>query len=76
MSAQLEGSHSSTEGISKELVINSSLPLGQDATSSKHKMGHARIPQFSPTSRLMSWRWRVTSKTDEERKYTKQVTKT
>ena len=53
-SAQLEGSHSSKEDISKELVISSSLPLGQEAASSKRRIDLARIPQLSPTSRLRS----------------------
>lgn len=62
MSAQWKGSHSSKEDISKELVINSSLPVGQEAVSSKHKIGQARIPQLSPASRVRSWGWRVTSR--------------
>lgn len=61
-SAQLEGSHSSKEDISKELVINSSLPLGQEAASSKHRMGHAGILQFSRVTRLRSRGRAATSK--------------
>lgn len=50
MSAPLEGSHSPKEDISKELAINSSLPSGQEAASSKYKIGYASISQLSPAS--------------------------
>lgn len=50
MSAQLEGCHSPKEDISKELAVNSCLPSGQEAASSKYKIGHVRISQLSPAS--------------------------
>lgn len=43
VSALLEGSHSPKEDISKELANNSSLPSGQEAASSKYKIGQVSI---------------------------------
>lgn len=62
MSPQLERSHSPKEDISKELAINFSLPSGQEAASSKYKIGYASISQLSPASQVDVMGVRNTSK--------------
>lgn len=77
MSAQWKGSHSSKEDISKELVINSSLPVGQEAVSSKHKIGQARFPQLSlPREQGEVMGMESHFQREVQRNYRKQVPKT
>lgn len=76
MSAQWKGSHSSKEDISKELVINSSLPVGQEAVSGKHKIGQARIPPALPSEQGEVMGMESHSQREVQRNDRKQVPKT